>query len=167
MPAPLSKKQKARLAMLSDRAFARLGGGSGDCATALAREQFRHAQVASAVSKLGLRCCSQTDYKLVEAHFLFLLGEDGASLNAHLRGLTNPDRVAAWKLQQAIADAADAGITRDYVAAICRRQYRCALADCTARQCWSLLFTVRNRAAARRRQRRVGVASGARVEVPF
>lgn len=64
------------------------------------REAFRHAHVAIATGKLGLRCCSQDDYKRVEAHFLDLLGETGKALNAHLRAETNSRRQVAWKIRK-------------------------------------------------------------------
>ena len=42
----------------------------------------------------------------------------------------------------------EAGLPESYAAAICRRQYRCALSEASDKQVWCLVYTVRNRAAA-------------------
>lgn len=114
-------------------------------------KRFRHAEVAKACGKLGLRCCSQDDYGTVKAHFLSLLGEDGRALKAHVEGANNPDRIAEWKLSQEIDAAAAVGITRRYAEEICKRQFGCTILEATTKQKWNLMFTIRNRAAAKRK----------------
>lgn len=158
MSAKLTNDQKRYLSQLSDRAFRFLGAkarGRGEAwpeqATANLAS-FRHAEVAKACGKLGLRCCSQDDYGTVKAHFLSLLGEDGRALKAHVEGAKNPDRIAEWKLTQEIDAAAAVGITRRYAEEICKRQFGCTILEATTKQKWNLMFTIRNRAAARRKE---------------
>jgi len=160
MSAPLDKGQKRYLSQLSDRAWARQRAAgilpaeflpSETLSASAARTKFRHAQVAKACHKHGLRCCSQDDYGAIKAHFLHLLGEDGQAMKAHVHGASNDQRVAEWKLFNEIKAAAGAGITVGYVEAICRRQFGCTITDTTAKQKWALLYTVRNRAAAKKR----------------
>ena len=158
MAAPLSHKQKRYLSQLSHRAYDYLAAeadGSTDerlhaeLRESEAREQFRHDQVASACGKHGLRCCSQDDYKRVEAHFLDLLGETARAFDAHLRAETEPRRQAEAVL---VRECARFGLALGYAAAICSRQFRCDLADATTQQVWNLVYTIRNRGAARARQ---------------
>ena len=91
MSAPLTHDQKRYLSQLASRAYKRqtaiargrgesLAGGKYDgLAQTAAEQQYRHDQVALATGKLGLRCCSQDDYKEVEGHFLDLLGNHAAA----------------------------------------------------------------------------------------
>jgi len=173
LSAPLTNAQKRYLSQLSDRAYARQHGGPTAIASSpggedtgeggpqtgkavsptAARAAFRHAEVARAVHKAGLRCCSQDDYGAVKAHFLHLLGEDGAALRAHVRGQNNEARVAEWKLFDEIKAAGDTGITVRYVEQICRQQFGCTITEASTKQKWSLLYTVRNRAAKKRGMR--------------
>jgi hypothetical protein len=64
-----------------------------------------------------------------------------------MRAETEPRRMAMHKLRR---DCADRGLSLDYPAAICRRQYRCALEDASPTQLWQLVFTIRNRRPTRR-----------------
>ncbi len=159
MSAPLTNGQKAYLSQLSDRAFRFAGAkarGRGetwpeDIAANLA--SYRHAEVAAACGKLGLRCCSQDDYKSVEAHFLNVLNQPGKAFQAHVRAQGNDERIAEWKLLQEIKAAADVGIDHRYAEAICKRQYGCTIIEATAKQKWNLLFTIKNRASAKRKEK--------------
>lgn len=158
MSAPLTHGQKRYLSQLSDRAFrfegakARGRGETWPEATTAVLAEYRHAEVAKACGKLGLRCCSQDDYKLVEAHFLNLLNQPGKAFAAHVRATTNDDRIAEWKLMQAIKEAAAVGIDRRYAEAICKRQYGCTILEASTKQKWNLMFTIKNRASARRKE---------------
>jgi hypothetical protein len=157
MSAPLRKLQKRILSQLARRAFnlvsARARGrGEAPDTSAAAMDAWRHNEVAAACGKFGLRCCGQDDYRLVQAHFHHLLGEDGRALNDHVEHLSNGRRQAEAVLWREIQRAASLGITREYVASICSRQNRCSILDASEKQLWHLVFTVRTRAAARRRQ---------------
>jgi hypothetical protein len=149
MSAPLTNHQKAYLAQLAARAHRAWIAQDPPTRSAITAEEFRHHQVASATGKLGLRCCSQDDYKTAEAHFLNLLGHTGEALNAHLRAATETRRVARYKLDQACAEF---GLSINYANAICRRQHRgLTIDDITERQIWQLVYTIRNRGRANKR----------------
>lgn len=159
MSAPLTNGQKRYLSQLSERAFRFAGAkarGRGETwpeDTAKELSFYRHNEVAKACQKVGLRCCSQDDYKLVEAHFLNLLNEPGKAFQAHVRATTNDERIAEWKLLAEIKAAADVGIDRRYAEAICRRQYGCTIIEASAKQKWNLMFTIKNRASAKRKEK--------------
>lgn len=142
MAAPLSHKQKSYLSQLARRAWETAEREVG------APEDFRHTEVARACGKAGLRCCSQDDYKHVEAHLLDLCGEPAKAFNAHVAATTQPVRQAEAVLARACREA---GVELGYAAAICQRQFRCPLAEASERQLWNLVFTVRNRGHARKR----------------
>jgi hypothetical protein len=155
MSAALNKGQKAYLAQLFERAFNQAaavarGRGEEPAVDTKARTTWRHQEVAKACGKLGLRCCSQADYKRVEAHVLDLLGEAGKAFNAHVRAETNERRIAEWKLVQTCKEF---GFHLAYAEAICRRQHNgLGLDDVDEKALWNLMFTVRNRGLARRKQ---------------
>lgn len=141
---PLSNQQKAQLCILSDEAWEKQGGMDSPCD----KSEFRHEQVKLATGKPGLTACVQDDYKPLLAHFLGLVGESGRAFKAQLEHGTEPKRIALYKLGQALLAAR---LPEAYAAAICRRQYGCALADATAKQLWNLTFTINNRGTAKRR----------------
>jgi len=154
MSAPLSKDQKRYLSQLATRAFAR------DCALARGRQEspdsstkasddYRRAQVALATGKLGLRCCSQDDYKLVEGHFLELLGHHGAAFNAQVKAATESRRVIEHKIVKACEEF---GFSLSYANKICTAQNHGAGLDVVdEKKLWQIFYTIRNRGAARRR----------------
>lgn len=141
MGAALSTKQKAYLAQLAAEAW-RAGGRVGSA------EEYRHEAVVAACRKNGLRCCGQEDYKAVEAVLLDRLGRHGAAFEAQLRQATHGLRTAQAVL---IRECEKAEVRLSYAASICRNQFRCDLDDASERQVWSLVYTVRNRAAGRRK----------------
>jgi hypothetical protein len=159
----LSNNQKAILAQLARRAFnligSRLRGADrypqsgtlqGDLdilalrGTPKSFEEWRHAQVRMAVGKEGLRCCSQMDYKRVEAHFQHLLGNDGAALNAHMRAESEPRRQAEAVLIEACKRK---GLHLNYAAALCQRIHHVNLFEAPANVLWKLVYTINNRKA--------------------
>ena len=151
---PLTIHQKRYLAHLSNRAFNRdaaLARGRGDdiATDTAAREAYRHSQVLAACGKLGLRCCSQDDYKAVQAHFLHILGEEGKALNAYIDHHTEPRRVAVYKVVEACQDF---GFHLSYADSICRDQnHGAGLQDVDTKTLWRLVFTIRNRGLAKKR----------------
>lgn len=150
MSAPLSKPQKRYLSQLSRRALNQvraLARGRGETFE-VTDDDWRHEEVIAACGKHGLRCCSQDDYKLVEAHFLDRLGAHGAAFNAQVRAATEKRRTAEAVL---VRECEAGGFRLDYANAICRTQYKCTLFDATEKQLWNLVYTIRNRAAKHRR----------------
>ncbi|GEM_PF-2502272 len=162
MSAPLTKGQKRYLSQLSARACNRqaaLARGRGEVfaegkyaglAVSAAEAQYRHDEVARACGKAGLRCCSQDDYKLVEGHFLELLGHSGAALNAQVRALTETRRVIEYKITEACREF---GFALSYANKICCSQnHGNGLDAVDEKHLWQVFYTVRNRGLARRRK---------------
>lgn len=157
MSAPLSNKQKAWLSQLSVRAFNRLGALArgrqeyfyDDLPESVAQEKFRHAEVAKACGKLGLRCCSQDDYKLVEAHFQELLGHHGQAFNAQVKAATETRRVVEHKIVEACREF---GFALSYANKICTAQnHGATLEEVDEKKLWHIFYTIRNRGLKRGR----------------
>jgi hypothetical protein len=136
---PLSKEQRQGLARLARRAWATVGGDQPF-------DAWRHEQCRRACGR-RISEASQPDFLPLRAHFLNLAGDPVAALQDLMRAETEPRRMAMHKLRR---DCADRGLSLDYPAAICRRQYRCALEDASPTQLWQLVFTIRNRRPTRR-----------------
>ena len=156
MSAPLSNRQKSYLSQLANRAFNRacaIARGQGQdlesVDKAAAAEKFRHTEVAKATGKLGLRCCSQDDYKLVEGHFLELLGNSGAAFNSQLKAATEPRRVIEFKITEACREF---GFAISYANKICISQnHGNGLEAVGEKSLWNVFYTIRNRGLARKR----------------
>lgn len=131
---PLSREQRQGLAMLAKRAWRIHGRGE-------AENSWRHAQC---IRVCGRRIteAGQRDFLPLRAHFLDLVGQSGAAMNVHLAAESEPQRIALYKLTQ---ECQKRRLPLAYPEAICRRQYKCCLAEASAPQIWRLLFTVRNR----------------------
>jgi hypothetical protein len=160
MSAPLANSQQRHLSQLARRALnlvRSLALGRGE-QFEVDEDTWRREEVIAACGKHGLRCCSQDDYKLVEAHFLDRLGAHGAAFTAQLRAATEKRRQAEAVLCREIKLA---GLHLNYANSICQRQYRCTIFDATEKQLWTLIYTIRNRAAAKRR-----TANGPRSQRP-
>jgi hypothetical protein len=171
MSAPLNKKQKAYLSQLARRAFnlevARARGAGevlaanhqaeGEPLDALLRDEahYRHAHVAFACGKLGLRCCSQDDYRAIEAHFLNILGEVKKAFNSFVLSATEKTRVAKYMVVQACKEF---DFQIGYAEHICREQNNGAsLDDVDPKTLWRIIFTIRTRGAARNRKKALPV----------
>jgi hypothetical protein len=157
MPSLLSNTQKAEIGQLAAQAWQVWEGregfleANGELSKSACFSAWRHWQQGLACGRQSLRECTGDDYQLLRAHFLKLAGLEASARRAEERHISNPQRIAAYKLRQALAAA---GLPEAYAGAICRRQYRCALADASERQLWCLVFTVRNRRTANRREAR-------------
>lgn len=143
---PLSNEQKARLCILCREAYDAMPGAASHPTEEMLAE-YRHAEVEKATGKPGLTACVQDDWNPLLAHFLALVGETGVAFNVAMRHGTEPKRVAMHKLGEALAKAR---LPMAYAAAICRRQYKCEPADASPKQLWNLVFTIKNRGAARK-----------------
>lgn len=157
MSAPLSNKQKAWLSQLSARAFNRQGALArgrqeyffDDLPDAVAQEKFRHAEVAKATGKLGLRCCSQDDYKAVEGHFQELLGNHGAAFKSQVKAATETRRLVEYKITQACEEF---GFALSYANKICTVQnHGATLEEVDEKKLWQIFYTIRNRGLARKK----------------
>lgn len=116
-------------------------------------DDWRREENFKACQKTHLRAATQADWTLLCGHYLRMLGRTGEARATETRGACGSLAVARHKLREAIADAASAlGNARGYAAAIARRQYGTADLDTlSARQCWSLVYTLRNRSRSKRR----------------
>lgn len=161
MPAPLTNGQKRYLSQEAERAYRFLaakarGRGEEWDMSAKAIAAWRHAQVAVAVQKIGLRCCSQADYSAVKAHFQHLLGADGKALRSMVRAQSEEQRQAEWKVLKACEAL---GRPLHYADAICRRMFRgLALLDASPGQLWKVLAAL-NYEIKRQRQRAHALAA--------
>jgi hypothetical protein len=156
---PLSNEQKANLCMLAQSAWAAWAGREDWCADhrdqvndpllseAKCLEAWRRAEQFRAVGVASLReATSEQHYLRLRAHFENHLGNSGRAVKTLLRHEDEP-KVRALKLIE--HSCVQRGLPfPNYPAAICRRQYKCALGDATEKQLWSINFTVRNRRTA-------------------
>lgn len=150
---PLSKFQKAELAQLARAAYdgwagrAEFEAANLELSRTKCFEAWRHVETGKATGGVqSLRDCTQNHYGRVKAHFLELNGNTTGADRARSRDADNPRRIAMHKLKAALAAG---GHQESYAAAICRRQFRCGLAEASAKQLWNLVFTVRNRNTAK------------------
>jgi hypothetical protein len=95
-----------------------------------------------AVGIQSLKDCTQAHWAPVLAHFQKLAGDAAGAQRTLVRDAGNGRRVARYKLGQALTER---GLETGYAAAICRRQFRCALDDASEKQLWNIFYTVRNR----------------------
>lgn len=85
------------------------------------------------------------DFELLRSHFRNLAGHAGAAYKSAMRSTQEGERIALAKLEE---ECALRDLPMSYPAAIARRQFKKTnLADCSAKQLWCLVFTVRNRRA--------------------
>lgn len=164
--APLSAVQKARVAMAASRAWQlearpHYDGDAYERRDPLALspgealELWRHEEQAKACGKKHLTACTQADYPALMAHFLRLGGDLVDAGTFEERAALDPRRQAMAKLRDTWGEVRDViPNAAAYAGAIARRQFKAGLDDLTAKQLWSLVYTLRNRASARRGTRR-------------
>lgn len=134
---PLTRRQKWRLCELALRAARAMG----EPVSGLAHAEWRRDEARrSAGCRISEGC--QRDYSALKAHFLNLAGEPDAAFGELMQADGNTRRVALWNLTKALGER---GLPAAYAEAICRRQYKCGLAQASAPQLWRLLYTVKNR----------------------
>ena len=148
MPSLLSHTQKAEIGQLARQAWLRWDGreafleANGELSASACYTAWRHWQQGLACGRQSQRESTGDDNQLLRAHFLKLAGLEASAHRAEEQHISNPRRIARYKLRQALAAA---GLPEAYAAAICRRQYRVSLDDASERQLWCLVYTVRNR----------------------
>jgi hypothetical protein len=155
--APLTSEQRRELALLARAAFRRLceAGALGEAADF---DDWRREQTMMCCERPGLRQSRQEDYQLIRAHFLRLVGQDSMADRAVSRGVSEPRRVAEYKLDaecQAARDVIDA--PRAYVESIARARYHGArIEELGEKQLWVLVFDLRRNAQRRRKRGAAG-----------
>jgi hypothetical protein len=161
MSSPLTTDQKRILSQLARRALASVRHAAekrGETFT-VTEDDWRREQVELACGKHGLRCCSQDDYSTVKAHLLARLGRAAEAFEAHVRAATEKRRQAEAVL---IRECEKADLRLSYADRICRDKFHCTVLDATEKQLWQMVFTIRNRARARRRTAQAKAASAVR-----
>jgi hypothetical protein len=144
---PLSNQQKGVLAQVARRAYDRLVAGNE--ISNIKFDDWRRDECERAVGKPGLRECDNGHYNRLLSHFESLAGEDGRALNALVREQTEPKRQAEAVL---LSELRKANLPLTYAEKLARDKFRgVGVLDCDARQLWQLIYTVRNRAKAKRR----------------
>jgi hypothetical protein len=109
--------------------------------------QWRHQEQHRATGISSLCLCDQPHYLPLINHFNTLgIGYERSlpksTINAIERELTDSRRRAEWLLLRALNER---NLQRAYAEAICRRQFRCNIAQAAEKQIWNLIFTIRNR----------------------
>jgi hypothetical protein len=161
--AALTHRQKGIVCAAARSAWERAGrpffepqAAAEGCPLALTETEalalWRQEQQQEACGRRHLTAATQADYPLLRAHFDRLNGRVERAEGWAGRAALDPVRQARAKLERTLEEVAPTiDRPRDYALAIAARQYRAAdLESLTAKQLWSLVYTLRNRAAARR-----------------
>lgn len=140
----LTKRQLAALCMLAEKAAAAHGiTGWREVRAWRKEQQLERFGLAS------LTAATQAQYADIKGHFQALAGDAAEAYETVRRGLDNKRRVARWNLDKAVKES---GLRMVYVLSICQNQYHCGIEDASTKQLWQLVYTVRNRAAAKQRK---------------
>lgn len=138
--APLGNREKRELAILSRRAWEKLGrpGESFDA--------WRHQQCMLCCERSGLRQARHEDYNYIRAHMLRILGAERQARQAIVRAGSEPRRQALAKLQAECRNARYIAKPVDYVKAIAKSKFKTTLisSELSANQIWQLIYSLRN-----------------------
>jgi hypothetical protein len=132
---PLDNTQKARICILARQAHDKLD-------TYVPFEDWRQMEQFNAVGKDSLCDCIQSDYLRLVGHFQHLAGDGRRASRTAAADAFTDRRIAFHKLE---AECAARGLELSYPGSICRKQFKCGLDEANSKQLWNLVFTVRNR----------------------
>lgn len=118
----------------------------------------------------SFRAVTQRDYAAVMAYFGELAGDHAGTVRSEtVRGADERTR-ALWSLSLAEGESADVFGSKEearrYADALFLKIHGAAREDATARQVWAVIFTLRNRAAARRSKTALGARGASCVHSP-
>jgi hypothetical protein len=136
---PLDNDAKWRLVRLAKDAWEAVGPEADF-------DTWRQAEARKATGGLSISEACVRHYRLIQAHFLRLKGAVEAARHAEQRAALQPLEIARNALRRQLAET-----KQDWQAArtIASRFYKgAALRDLTAKQVWSVVFTLRNNASA-------------------
>lgn len=162
--APLTKRQKRMIGKLAREAWVRAGcpfydeiaimtNDSTALSASAALELWRHEEQLLACGVKHLTTATQREFPALMSHFNDRCGRVRASRSWFFRGVGDPARQARAVLQRELLRASRVlGSPTAYIESIAARQFKCAVSDCTAKQIWSLVFTLRNRMNKKRRK---------------
>lgn len=149
MSSPLSNEQKAVIGQLAREAWLAWPGrdafleANPELSASKCFEAWRHVEQGKATGGIqSLTRCTQDHFLPLRAHFKAMLGNGAGAMRDHLRAQEEPRIRARWKLQQALDER---GLAEGYAAAICQRQFHCALGDASEKQLWCLFYTITSR----------------------
>ena len=157
MSAKLTNGQKRQLSQENVKAFRFLGAkarGRGEPwpqENKAALDAFRHEQVALACGKPGLRCCSQSDFADVKAHYEDLLGEPGKAMATLVRGADNERRIWEHKLWRVTQEAEGLGWSRHYWTPLFRSKFKTTVLEADAATLRKMFYEINHRLRARRK----------------
>jgi hypothetical protein len=140
---PLDKDAKWRLVRLAKEAWF---AETGTPAQGKAFDEWKRFQARQATGGLSISEACVRHYRLIQAHFLRLKGAVKAAQHAEQRAALGALEIARNALKRTLAET-----KQDWQAArtIAARFYKgAALKDLTAKQVWSICFTLRNNANA-------------------
>lgn len=162
--APLTREQKRDICRLARRAWEKQGRpfyepsgiAAGDplaLSAAEACELWRHETTLASVGLKHLTACGQRHFAPIMGLFSGLAGLEKEAGRWRERAAFSSVRAARIKFERTLLDCARwLEQPRAYAAAIARRQYGADLEDLSARQLWSLVYTLRNRSRKRARR---------------
>lgn len=138
---PLTKCQKWRLADLAARVYGWLRDRGQLAGVNLA--DWRHHIAVKACGK-RISAANLGDFKRIQAAFLHEKGDAEGERRALVQAASTPQAIALFKLRECMKQT---GTPPAYAETLARRFYKNGnLAELTARQLWTLLYTVRNNA---------------------
>lgn len=140
---PLSNREKWQLSALAEATYEHLKAAgqipAGECL-----EHFRH-RIAEAACGRRISQASHGDRMLIQAAFLALKGNIRQAARAQVKAAGTAVEIARHKLREA---ANRHGLSTAYVEGIARRIYKRGVVELTAKEVWSILYTVNNAANA-------------------
>ena len=124
--------------------------------------------VVGAAAPDSFRAVTQRDYRAVLRYFLALAGEDVENVE---RVECDERRRALWALALVEGEVADSFGGREeaarYADALLGKIHRTDRDRATARQIWSVIFTLRNRASGKRAKTPLGTRGGSGIHSPL
>lgn len=136
---PLDRRAKWHLSQIAEAAYDHLKA-AGQITPGETLEAFRH--------RISLEACGRrisqatlADRMPIQAAFLALKEDTRGAASAIAKAATSEQAVALYKLRENLRARR---LTEEYAASIAWRFYKLRLADCTPRQIWTVIFTIRN-----------------------
>lgn len=139
---PLDKQAKWRLSELAEATYQHLQN-AGQIPAGETLETFRRRVSVEACGR-RISHASHGDRKLIQAAFLRLKGQVHQAARAVAQAASTPLDIAKHKLWEKVHEL---DLTPAYAESICRRFFRCTIAELKSpRQVWSVFYTVQNNA---------------------
>lgn len=139
---PLTNRQKFLLSDLAKHVYAALRGRG--LLVGVRLEDWRR-NIAEKACGQRISRASHGDYKAIQAAFLHERGDEAGERRAMVQAQSTPQSIALYKLREMLKQT---HTPLAYAETLARRFYKTGnLADLTAKQVWTLSFTIRNNAS--------------------